>query len=292
MKCGEGLLTAFGLGFTPHVQRQACAHLPLRAYAIDIALHLAIAPGAAFHRIGRGGEQRIVEKRQGFCQRGGQELLQRVTEGGKPLDATLQLGEFVESRLGPTAPSKQRGHLFHDRTQHTSLGPSTADAPQGLPFGFIEVTLDTQIPLGAQGGAWLGQPLFRAGRRLRRLRARPSFGQFGLRGCQALAGAGHGTSDCCAALRQDMKRADVMRDIPAHLPERRGRERRAIGGDPAEGQVACRQGRFPTLQKRSDVRVGGGVIHHLREDALVAAILDHGENAAGAVVELIGGHLS
>ena len=55
MKCGEGLLTAFGVGFTPHVQRQACANLPLRAYAIDIALHLAIAPVAAFHRIGRGG---------------------------------------------------------------------------------------------------------------------------------------------------------------------------------------------------------------------------------------------
>jgi hypothetical protein len=83
-----------------------------------------------------------------------------------------------------------------------------------------------------------------------------------------------------------------MRDIPEHLPERRGIERRAIGGDPAEGQVACRQGRFPTLQKRSDVRVGGGVIQHLIEDALVAAIIDHGENAEGAVVELSGGHIS
>jgi len=34
------------------------------------------------------------------------------------------------------------------------------------------------------------------------------------------------------------------------------------------------------------------VIQHLREEALVAALLDHGEHAAGAVVELIGGHIS
>ena len=98
------MLTAFGLGFTPHVQRQACADLPLRAYAIDVALHLAIAPVAAFHRIGRRGEQLIIEKRQRFVQRGGKELLQRLTEGGEPLDTPPQLGQFGEGRRGPTAP--------------------------------------------------------------------------------------------------------------------------------------------------------------------------------------------
>jgi hypothetical protein len=41
------LLTAFGLGFPPHVQRKACTDLHLRAHAIDVALHLAIAPVAA-----------------------------------------------------------------------------------------------------------------------------------------------------------------------------------------------------------------------------------------------------
>src|SRR2546425_12645100 len=118
MEYCKGLLTAFGLGFTPHVQRKARTDLHLCAHAIDVALHLAIAPVATFHRIGRGGQQRIIEKRQGFFQRGGKELLQRVPEGWEPLDATPQRGQFVDSGLGPTAPIEQRVYLFHDRTQY------------------------------------------------------------------------------------------------------------------------------------------------------------------------------
>src|SRR5262249_61547521 len=49
-----GLLTAFGVGFTPHVQRQARTDLRLRAYPVDLLLHLAIAPVTTFHCIGRG----------------------------------------------------------------------------------------------------------------------------------------------------------------------------------------------------------------------------------------------
>jgi hypothetical protein len=64
MEGGEGLLAPFGLGFTPHVQRKAHTDLRLRSHPIDVALHLAIAPIAAFHRIGRRGEQRIIEKRR------------------------------------------------------------------------------------------------------------------------------------------------------------------------------------------------------------------------------------
>ena len=109
--------TAFGVGFTPHVQRQACADLCLRPHPVDTLLHLAIAPIAAFHRIGGGGQQRIVEKRQRFVQRGGKELLQRVTEGGEPLDTPPPRGPCVEGRLGPTAPIDYRLHLLHDRPQ-------------------------------------------------------------------------------------------------------------------------------------------------------------------------------
>ena len=116
------MLTAFGLGFTPHIQRQAGTDLRLRAHAVDLLLHLAIAPVAPLHRIRGRGQQRVIEKRQGFFQRGGKELLQRVTEGGEPLDATPQLGQFVEGGLGPTAPIEQRVHLLHDRTQRTVTG--------------------------------------------------------------------------------------------------------------------------------------------------------------------------
>ncbi len=112
-------MTPFGLGFTPHVQRKAYTDLRLRAHAIDVALPLAIAPVATFHRLRRGGQQRIIKKREGFFSRGGKELLQRVTEGGEPLDVPPQLGQFGEGGLGPPAPIEPRGHLFYNRTQHT-----------------------------------------------------------------------------------------------------------------------------------------------------------------------------
>jgi hypothetical protein len=37
--------------------------------------------------------------------------------------------------------------------------------------------------------------------------------------------------------------------------------------------------------------VGGIVLQHVIEEALVAAIIDRGEYAEGAVIELIGGHI-
>ena len=73
MEGGEGLLTAFGLGFTPHIQRQACTDLHLRAYPVDLFLPLAIAPVAPLHRIRRRWQQLVIKKRQGFVQRGGKE---------------------------------------------------------------------------------------------------------------------------------------------------------------------------------------------------------------------------
>src|SRR5215471_19027604 len=88
-----------------------------------------------------------------------------------------------------------------------------------------------------------------------------------------------------------MKLADLMPHLPEYLPEGCRIERRAIGGDTAEGQVACHQGRFQPPEKRSDVVVGGIVIQDVIEDALVAAIIDGGKNAEGAVIELIGSHI-
>jgi len=89
-----------------------------------------------------------------------------------------------------------------------------------------------------------------------------------------------------------MKRTDLMRDIPEHLYEGGGIERRAIGRDTEEGQVACRQGRFESLEKRPDVVVGWIVIQDVIEDPLVAAIIDRRENTERSVIELIGGHIA
>ena len=104
MQCCQGLLTAFGVGFTPHVQRQTRTDLRLRAYPVDVLLPLAIAPVTTFHRIGRGGQQLVIEKRQGLFQRGGKEFLQCLPYLWEPLEPTPQCGEFAQSGLGPTAP--------------------------------------------------------------------------------------------------------------------------------------------------------------------------------------------
>ena len=56
VKCCKGLLTTFGLGFTPHIQRQAGTNLRLCAHAVDLFLHLTIASVAPFHGIRGGGQ--------------------------------------------------------------------------------------------------------------------------------------------------------------------------------------------------------------------------------------------
>jgi len=46
-----------------------------------------------------------------------------------------------------------------------------------------------------------------------------------------------------------------------------------------------------TPQQHPDVVVGGIVIQDVREEALVAALIDCGEHTEGAIIEFIRGHL-
>src|SRR5215472_10632280 len=89
-----------------------------------------------------------------------------------------------------------------------------------------------------------------------------------------------------------MKRTDLMPHLPEHLPEGYRIERRAIGGDTAEGQVACRQSHFESPEKRPDVLVGGIVIQDVIEDPFVAAIINRRQNAEGAIIHFIGGDIA
>ena len=94
MKCGEGVLPAFSVGFTPHIQRQARTNLCVRPHPVDTLLPLARAPIAPLHRIRGGGQQRVIEKREGFVQRGGKEFLQGLPHLGESLEPTPQGGQF------------------------------------------------------------------------------------------------------------------------------------------------------------------------------------------------------
>ena len=104
MECGEGLLTPFGVGFTPHIQGQAGLDLRLRPHPVDTLLHLAIAPVAPLHRIRGGGQQLVVKKRESLCQGRGKELLEGCTHLWEPQEPTPQGGQLVHRGLGPTAP--------------------------------------------------------------------------------------------------------------------------------------------------------------------------------------------
>src|SRR4029453_15579951 len=104
MKCGEGLLTAFSVGFTPHIQRKTRTDLRLRPHPVDTLLHLAIAPVAPLHGIRGGGQQLVIQKRQSLFQGGGKELLELRAPLGAPQEPTSQCGQFVQRCLGPTAP--------------------------------------------------------------------------------------------------------------------------------------------------------------------------------------------
>src|SRR5262245_34642731 len=104
MECGEGLLTAFGVGFTPHIQGQAGTDLRLRPHPVDTLVHLAIAPVAPLHRIRGGGQQCVVKKRQGLVQRRGKELFEGGAHLWEPQEPTPQYGQCGQRGLGPTAP--------------------------------------------------------------------------------------------------------------------------------------------------------------------------------------------
>ena len=89
-----------------------------------------------------------------------------------------------------------------------------------------------------------------------------------------------------------MKLAKLMRHPAKDLGEGLGIERRAIGGDAQELHVTRVQGRFQPTQKNPDVIMVGIVVSDLIEDALVAAIIDGGENTEGTIIEFIGGNIT
>jgi len=102
----------------------------------------------------------------------------------------------------------------------------------------VQVTLDEQVPMLEQRGTLRCQPLFRAGGLLGCWCARAPFAQFGLFGCQGFAGAGYRAQHRFDDILDDMKLAQLMRHPTKDLGEGRGRERRAIGSDTPQRQVA------------------------------------------------------
>ena len=112
-------MTTFALGFTPHVQRQARLDLFVRAHPVDVLLPLAIASVAPLHRMRGGGQQLVIEKREGFVQRGGKEFLQCLPHLGEPLEPppkgvpekALKVLKYVDKE-GSAPPGYEGGRTF------------------------------------------------------------------------------------------------------------------------------------------------------------------------------------
>jgi hypothetical protein len=288
MKSCKGLLTAFGLSCTPHISRQTRTDVLLRPHPVDTLLQLAIAPIAAFHRLGRRGEQRLLEHRQRVFPRGGKALLQRGTAGGEPLHTPPQRGPFVEGRLGPTAPIDYRISLLPERPQRLSLGEPTADAPQGLPCGFVQVPRDAQRAGGEQRGVWRGPPRCRAGRRRGRLGARTAPGPCGVLSRHALARAGHRLHHGFDDRLDDVTRAPLMGPPAKDRGEGGRREGRTIGGHAPQRQVTPCQGRLPPPPQGPEGLVGGLLGSDVIEQARGTALRDRSASTAGPGIAFIG----
>ncbi len=108
----KGLLTAFGLSFTPHIQCKTRTDLLLRPHPIDTFLHLAIAPVTPFYRIRCCWQQLVIQKRQGLFQGGGKELLERRRPPGGTAGAAAAVWPICPARSGSDSA---------DRTTHTPV---------------------------------------------------------------------------------------------------------------------------------------------------------------------------
>jgi hypothetical protein len=78
--------------------------------------------------------------------------------------------------------------------------------------------------------------------------------------------------------------ADLVRDLAEDRGDRLGIQRRAVGGDPLEGQLAGLQGPPEVAEEGRDVRLSRVVVQDLVGDPLEGAVIDDREDAERAVI--------
>ena len=102
--------------------------------------------------------------------------------------------------------------------------------------------------------------LLAPGRSSRRLGAGAAPRQLRRRGGQPLPLLRHGREDRLGHLADDMEGAELMRDLAEDRGDRLGIQRRAVGGDPLDGQPTGRQGGMEAAEEGRDVHVRRVVI--------------------------------
>jgi hypothetical protein len=173
-------------------------------------------------------------------------------------------------------PVKQRIDMIHDLAQFAQLRQAPGDVQASAAFRSCQTTLDKQKPILEQVADFLLNRFVgarhAAGRFVCRRRS-PAL-QLGLGLGQAIALFGYRFQDPLGKLLNDMEGTQLMGHVTKDHADRFGIERRAVGRDPLEFQVALRQGSLQTPKKGFDIVMIGIVIEDLIENPFVLPIVD------------------
>ena len=167
--------------------------------------------------------------------------------------------------------------MIHAVPSCAQLRSALRDLQQLLALAGLETTFDTEeaslkqaTDLVLNGCAFAGQAARRLlfGRRATAFQLRLGLGE-------TVALSRDGTQDALGQFLEDMEGTNLMGNVTKDGAERRGIERRAIGGDALEAQVAIGHCRLQALEKGGDVVMGGIMIENLIEHPFVAALVDN-----------------
>ena len=104
---GQGcLVSGSGRVVTEHVQSESLLDTLMRSYSIHALLHFIVPTIGAFDCVGRGRQQRIIQKGQGLLQVGREYLLEGLANLLETADVPAELGQFGQGRVGAAAPVK------------------------------------------------------------------------------------------------------------------------------------------------------------------------------------------
>ena len=227
----SGVVSAFGTGFSEHVQSNTTFYTDLAAHPEHTLVHLAMATIPSLHRIGGRGQHRVVKKHQGFFKSRREDLLEGLAHPREPAHPLPQLLALAQCRLRPAAPVKHGIHVLHDLAQRASRRSATGDVHKPFAFRSCQGTLDEQKAILEQGTDFLldsfalpyrSAPCLLFGRHTSAL-------QCGLGLGQSLTLFGHRFHDTCGQFLHDMEGAELRERLPKDLADRIGRQGCTIG---------------------------------------------------------------
>ena len=163
---------------------------------------------------------------------GGEEFLERPTQGLKSVDPVSQVGQFFQSGIRPAAAVEEAIDVVHDRSQDSQMGQATGDALEDRFFSGGQDMLDEQMSVFEEIGDPILDSFVLSCRLLCPGAGRPSAGPFRLLLLEFLASLGDGVEDGPGDLLEDVEFTELMLHLAKDLANRFGIQRGTVGGDP------------------------------------------------------------